>query len=71
MKSLTAMQSKLGRCAKNQNCVFIETYGGQIYYLLIHLSSLYIWTLKKDFVKENKKPFTASSSCYNNRETLR
>ena len=45
MKSLIdSLQNKLSRlslkCAKNQNCVFIQTYGGQVSHVLIHLSSL-------------------------------
>ena len=44
MKSLIVLHNKLSRwsfkCAKNQNCGFIRTYGGQVSHLLIHLSSL-------------------------------
>ena len=40
MKSLIALQNKLGQCAKNQNCGFIRTYGSQISHLLIHLISV-------------------------------
>ena len=40
MKSLIRLQNKLCRCAMNQNCGFIRTYGGQIFRLIIHLCSL-------------------------------
>ena len=46
-----ALQNKLCRwslkCAKDQNCGFIRTYGGQVSHLLIHLSSLSKFLLRK------------------------
>ena len=39
MKSLIALQNKLCKYAKNQNCGYNLTYGGQNSHLLIHLSS--------------------------------
>ena len=41
MKSLIALHNKLLllslKCAKNQGCGFIRTYGGQVSHLLTHL----------------------------------
>ena len=41
---IIALQNKLSglslKCAKNQNCGFIRTYGDQVFHLLIYLSSL-------------------------------
>ena len=57
MKSLIALQNKSSRwslkCAKNQNCEFIRTYGGQVSHLLIRLSSLFVKEIKKSFKSSN------------------
>ena len=52
-----ALQNKLCRwslkCAKDQNCGLIRTYGGQVSHLLIHLSSL---TFSFEKIRNHSKP---------------
>ena len=52
MKSLIVLQNKF-ICAKNQNCGFIGSYGGQVCDLVIHLSSIALVLLMPGPYKRN------------------
>ena len=70
IESMIALQNKLCRCAKNRNSRFLRSYHAQISHLIVHLVYLllywgHIWTLKRNFLKENKKPFTTIKTTTN------